>query len=142
MQRYIEHTNPNMVGINKLAQAIERVGFVPCQFTLWVVPEEWFNSEQEPDFGEQAIVVCFFGYTLRFAPGYRKMYRIYYAFCDGYRKMYSIYYVFCKSHCKMYSIYYVFCDGRCKMYSIYCVFCNGCCKMYSILRRPVKLKSI
>jgi hypothetical protein len=35
------------------------VGFVACQFALWVVPEEWFNSEQEPDFGEQAIVVCF-----------------------------------------------------------------------------------
>jgi hypothetical protein len=45
-----------MVGVNKLAQAIERVG---CQFALWVVPEKWFNSEQEPDFGEQAIVVCF-----------------------------------------------------------------------------------
>jgi hypothetical protein len=48
-----------MVGVNKLAQAIERVGFVARQFTLWVVLEEWFNSEQEPDFGEQAIVVCF-----------------------------------------------------------------------------------
>jgi hypothetical protein len=45
-----------MVGVNKLAQAM---GFVACQFALWVVPEEWFNSEQEPDFGEQAIVVCF-----------------------------------------------------------------------------------
>jgi hypothetical protein len=56
-----------MVGVNKLAQVIERVGFVARQFTLWMVPEEWFNSEQEPDFGEQAIVVCFLGYTLRFA---------------------------------------------------------------------------
>jgi hypothetical protein len=48
-----------MVNVNKLAQAIERVGFVARQFALWVVLEEWFNSEQEPDFGEQAIVVCF-----------------------------------------------------------------------------------
>jgi hypothetical protein len=48
-----------MVGVNKLAQAIERVGFVAHQFALWVVLEEWFNSEQEPDFGEQAIMVCF-----------------------------------------------------------------------------------
>jgi hypothetical protein len=32
---------------------------VARQFTLWVVLEEWFNSEQEPDFGEQAIMVCF-----------------------------------------------------------------------------------
>jgi hypothetical protein len=49
-----------MVGVNKLAQAIERVGFMACQFALWVVLEEWFNSEQEPDFGVQAIMVCFF----------------------------------------------------------------------------------
>jgi hypothetical protein len=48
-----------MVSVNKLAQAIERVGFVARQFALWVVLEEWFNSKQEPNFGEQAIVICF-----------------------------------------------------------------------------------
>jgi hypothetical protein len=61
-----------MVSINKFAQAIERVGFVARQFTLWVVLEELFDSEQEPDFGEQAIMICFLGYTLYFAPAFRK----------------------------------------------------------------------
>jgi hypothetical protein len=65
-----------MVGVNKLA-TIERVGFVACQFALWIVPEKWFNSEQEPDFGEQAIVVCFLGYTLHFAPSENVQYILY-----------------------------------------------------------------
>jgi hypothetical protein len=43
-----------MVGVNKLEQAIERVDFIARQFALWAVPEEWFNSEQKPDFGVQA----------------------------------------------------------------------------------------
>jgi hypothetical protein len=117
-----------MVGVNKLAQAIESVGFVACQFILWVVPEEWFNSEQEPDFGEQAIVVCFLfavtylvGTTLDIylvQNGCHKMYSTYYVFCNGYRKMYSIYYAFCDGYRKMYSIYYAFCNGHHKMHSI------------------------
>jgi hypothetical protein len=74
-----------MVGVNKLAQAIERVGFVACQFALWVVLEEWFNSEQEPNFGEQVIVVCFL-FAVTF---WWELFWIYLALCNGHRKMYN-----------------------------------------------------
>jgi hypothetical protein len=37
-----------MVGVNKLAQAIERVGFVARQFALWVVPESGLIVNKNP----------------------------------------------------------------------------------------------
>jgi hypothetical protein len=116
-----------MIDVNKLAQAIERVGFVAHQFTLWVVPEEWFNSKQEPDFGEQAIMVYFLGYTLRFAPaiGKRTVYTVHFATTIVKRTVYTM-------HFATYSMYCAFCDYYRKTYSIYYAFCNGHRKIYNI----------
>jgi hypothetical protein len=114
MQRCIEHTDPNLVGVNKLAQAIKRVGFVARQFALWVVPEKWFNSEEEPDVGEQAIMVCFLGYTLCFAPAIGKCTVYTVCFATAIVKCIdSLYYAFCNSCRKIYSLYYTFCNGYC-----------------------------
>jgi hypothetical protein len=35
------YTGTNLEGVTKLNLAIERVGFVTCQFVLWVIPSSW-----------------------------------------------------------------------------------------------------
>jgi hypothetical protein len=51
------YTGTNLEGVTKLNLAIERVGFVACQFALWVIPSSWWEAEKEPDFTEESIQV-------------------------------------------------------------------------------------
>jgi hypothetical protein len=46
-----------MVGVAKLNAAIEKIGFVNRQFAVWVIPKVWWEAEEEPDFGESAVLV-------------------------------------------------------------------------------------
>jgi hypothetical protein len=53
------HIGTNLEGVALLSLAIKRVGFVACQFALWVIPIIWWEAEEEPDISEEAIQVRF-----------------------------------------------------------------------------------
>jgi hypothetical protein len=110
-----------MVGINKLAQNIERVGFVARQFTLWVVLEDWFNSEQEPNFGDQAIMVYFLGYTLLFAPAIVK--------CI----VYTMHFVTAIVKCTVYIMHFAMAIVKCIVYTMHFATAIMKCIVYYII---------
>jgi hypothetical protein len=53
-----------LVSVAKLNVAIERVGFVACQFALWVIPISWWEAEIKPDMTEEAVQVSLSFYGL------------------------------------------------------------------------------
>jgi hypothetical protein len=124
-----------MVGVNKLAQAIERVGFVAHQFALWVVPEEWFNSEQEPDFGEQAIMVCFLGYTLRFAPavGKRTVFTVHFAMAVVKCTVYTMHFAMAIVKCTVYTMHFATAIIKCIVYTMHFATAVVKCIVYHII---------
>jgi hypothetical protein len=109
-----------MISVNELAQAIERLGFVARQFALWVVPEEWFNSEREPNFGEQAIVVCFLGYTLHFAPAIRKctVYIVHFATAIVKYTVYTMHFAMAVVKCTVYTMHFEMAVIKCTVYTM------------------------